>query len=248
MRLAIITDIHEDIISLKEALRKIERFRCDEIVCLGDISGFSLPYYNYYPTRNAHECLSLIRSVCSIVLLGNHDIHAAGIIPEHCNFFEFPDNWYQLDYHQRHKLGNDTLWLHEENDLNPLYKGDDLEYLRSLPEYHVMQLPERNILLTHYVYPNTSGLKKEFYTYGDEFDQHFNFMAEMDCTISFTGHVHIRGFFTANGRRFKQHRYKELTLKSDPVCIGLPPITRLNNRSGFCIFDTDSNSMKVIKI
>lgn len=248
MRLAIITDIHEDLTSLKEALRKIEFHKCDEIICLGDISGFSVPYYTYLHTRNAHECLSLVRSNCKIVLLGNHDIHAASITPKHCTFFDFPQNWYELNYHQRHELGNDTLWLHEENDLNPLYKNDDLAYLRSLPEYAVLKTHECNILLMHYVYPNISGLKKEFYTYGDEFQQHYNFMDQLDCTISFTGHAHVKGFFVATPNKFKQYKYKSLKLKSYPVCIGLPPITSLNKRNGFCIFDTDAMSIKVIKL
>jgi len=248
MKLAIITDIHEDINNLKEALRKIENYKCDEIVCLGDISGFSVPYYTYLQTRNAHECLSLIRSNCKIVLLGNHDIHAASIIPKNCTFFDFPKNWYQLNYHQRHELGNDTLWLHEENDLNPLYKEEDLEYLRSLPEYKIIETPGQNILLTHYIYPNISGLKKEFYTNRDEFQQHFQFMNQMECSISFSGHSHPRGFFKATPEKFKQYRYKSMKLKSEPVCIGLPPITSLKNRSGFCIFDVDALSINVIKL
>ena len=248
MKLAIITDIHEDITSLKEALRQIEKHQCDEIICLGDISGFSVPYYTYLNSRNAHECLALVRSTCKIVLLGNHDIHAARIIPKNCTFFDFPDNWYELNYHQRHVLGNDTLWLHEENDLNPLYKDDDLDFLRSLPEYSVMIIPEVNVLFTHYVYPNISGLKKEFYTYRDEFRKHYDFMQQMECSISFTGHAHVKGFFVATPNKFKQYKYKNLQLKSSPMCIGLPPITSLNKRNGFCIFDTDEMSIKVIKL
>ena len=248
MKIAIITDIHEDIISLKEALRKIEKIKCDEIICLGDISGFSVPYYNYIQTRNAHECLSLIRSNCKIIILGNHDIHAANIIPENCTFFEFPENWYQLDYHERHRLGNSTLWLHEENDLNPLYKADDLKYLKTLPEYSVLKTSEINILFTHYVYPNISGLKKEFYTYRDEFQQHFQFMNSMGCMVSFTGHSHIKGFFAASRKKLKEYRFKGLKLKPEPVCIGIPPITGHKKGNGFCVFDLKDLSIQVIKL
>jgi predicted phosphodiesterase len=248
MRLAIISDIHEDLISLQATLRAIEKLNCEEIICLGDISGYSIPYYNYLDRRNAHACLSLVRSNCKIVILGNHDIHAGSILPSHCSFFDFPENWYQLNYHQRHKLANNTLWLHEENDLNPLYKEDDLEYLRTLPEYAVMEANGRNILFTHYVYPNISGLKKEFYTYRDEFNQHFDYMDSLNCTVSFTGHTHVRGFFAATKQRFKQYRYKRYRLKDEPVCFGIPPVTNANKRNGFCIFDADNASIKVIKL
>ncbi len=248
MKFAIITDIHEDIISLTEAFRQIEKHKCDEIICLGDISGFSIPYYKNLDSRDAHACLSLIRSICKYVILGNHDIHAADIIPKNCSFFNFPENWYELNYHQRHKLANDTLWLHEENDLNPLYKADDLQYLRSLPEYSVLKTPGFNILLTHYVYPNISGLKKEFYTYHDEFRQHFQFMNSMDCTISFTGHSHVKGFFSATLDHYKQYRYRNLKLKPGPACIGIPPITGNNKRNGFCIFDSNDLIVQVIKL
>jgi predicted phosphodiesterase len=248
MKIAIITDIHEDLLSLQEAFRQIEKQKCDEIVCLGDISGYSIPYYNYLNRRNAHACLSMVRSNCRTVILGNHDIHAASIIPKHCNFFDFPDNWYQLNYHQRHQMANNTLWLHEENDLNPLYKDDDLEYLGSLPEYAIVKTPEQNILFTHYIYPNISGLKREFYTYKDEFSQHFEYMDSVDCSVSFTGHTHVKGFFVATMKKYKQYRYKRFDFKDKPVCVGIPPITSLNKRNGFCIFDVDNASIKVIKL
>ena len=162
MRLAIISDIHEDLISLQAALRAIEKFSCEEIICLGDISGYSVPYYDYLHSRNAHECLSLIRANCSTVILGNHDIHAASIIPKHCNFFNFPDNWYQLNYHQRHQMANNTLWLHEENDLNALYKEDDLEYLRSLPGYRLWKQMGTRFYLPIMFIPIFPDLKKSF--------------------------------------------------------------------------------------
>ena len=248
MRIAIITDIHEDLISLQAALRAIERYRCEKIVCLGDISGYSIPYYNYLQTRNAHECLRLIRENCELVVLGNHDIHAASIIPKHCTFFDFPDNWYDLNYHQRHLLANNTLWLHEENDLDPLYKEEDLDYLRSLPEFVKIEESGLKILLTHYAFPNISGLKKEFYTYSDEYTQHFEFMNLLDCTISFTGHAHVKGFSLALPKKFKQYRYKDINLKKTPSCIGIPPITSLNKRNGFCIFDLNKMRISVVKL
>lgn len=248
MRLAIISDVHEDLNSLQAVLRAIEKFSCEEIICLGDISGYSVPYYDYLQTRNAHECLSLVRANCSTVILGNHDIHAASIIPKCNTSFKYPEDWYQLSYQERRVLANDKLWLHEENDLDPLYKEGDIEYLKSLPEFAHKEYGGIKTLLTHYVYPNISGLRKEFYTYTDEFKKHFDYMNKMDRQISFTGHAHVKGFFVATNRKFKQYRYRSLALNRFPCCIGIPPVTSLNKRNGFCIFDTDEMSIKVVKL
>lgn len=247
MRIAIITDIHEDVISLQNAFRKIEKAKCDEIVCLGDISGFS-HHYHFHSSRNAHECLRLVRSNCQHIILGNHDIHAAKIIPENCTFFNYPKNWYELDYHDRQERAGHILWLHEEDDLDPLYKQSDIEYLRYLPQYTVLKLNGYNVLFSHYIFPNISGLKREFYTYGNEFNQHFDFMESLECTYSFTGHSHTKGFFTATRNKYREYKYKAAEVKKEPICIGIPPISNQRNRSGFCIFDSKDMLVQVVKV
>jgi len=82
MRLAILSDIHEDFERLQLAFKKIDRKGCDSSICLGDISGYSDLHYNYPKKRNASACLDLIREKCDIIVPGNHDLHAAGKIPE----------------------------------------------------------------------------------------------------------------------------------------------------------------------
>jgi len=249
MRLAIITDIHEDLVSLKNALRKIDKMKCDEIICLGDISGFSAMYYNYLESRNAHECLRLLRENCSTILLGNHDIHAGKIIPEISDFFQYPDNWYDIDYHDRQELGGRILWLHEEDDLDPLYKQSDITFLKSLKQISIKDVNAFNILFSHYIHPNTSGLKREFYSYRDEFNQHFDYMLNHDCMVSFTGHAHTNGCFLATKRKFKEFGYKKFEISfQEPICIGIPPITGQRKRSGFCIFDTEQMLVNIVRV
>ena len=149
MRLAIISDIHEDILSLKKIISRIEKSGYDQLICLGDISGFSIPYYKYRKTRNAHECLSLLREKNCLIIPGNHDFHAARIIPRNSSVFDFPENWFDLDTRQQSVLAGDEIWLHEEGDLKPHYTPEDLEYLRSLPEYDVLKKNGMNILFSH---------------------------------------------------------------------------------------------------
>jgi len=247
VRLAIISDIHEDILNLRKILKKIEKAGYDQFICLGDISGFSIPFYKYRKSRNAGDCLSLVREKCNIVIPGNHDLHAARKIPKHSAIFDFPSNWYDLDFYQKSQMVNGELWLHEKEDLDPLYSPDDIEYIRSLPEYQLIPTQKGNVLFSHYVYPNLSGFKKGFYHKEKEFRQHFEFMKEKNCLISFTGHAHVRGFYTVSNDHFRHYGYKNLRLKKFPVCIGIHPVTRHKNRSGFCIFDVHHSMVKAVK-
>jgi predicted phosphodiesterase len=247
MRIALVTDIHEDIISLENAFRIIEKSKVDEIICLGDISGFSVPSYSYQRERNAHKCLKLLKDNCKTIILGNHDIHAGKIIPKRCSFFDYPEDWYKLGYFKRKELAKGILWLHEECDLDPLYFEEDIEYLNSLPEIDTFDIPEHKILLSHYIYPNISGLKREFYTYQDEFRQHFEYMRQSNCAISFTGHAHTKGVFIVDERKYRQIKKGKFILDKLPVCIGIPPITRGRKTSGFCIFDSDEMSVQSVK-
>jgi predicted phosphodiesterase len=248
MRIAIISDIHEDIDSLRQVIRQLGKSGYDRLVCLGDISGFSVPYYSYHATRNAHACLSLLREADAVIVPGNHDYHAARMLPQHSPAFIFPREWYDLEYSHRKALSNDTIWMHEENDLDPLYTNGDVEYLRSLPEYHVMDdAGDHRILFSHYVLPNMAGFVKGFFTGPGEFEKHFGFMASLGCTISFTGHAHVNGCYMVYSGQYRQYRYGRRRLNVFPVCVGIPPVTRNKNRSGFCIFDAAGPVLRVVR-
>jgi predicted phosphodiesterase len=248
MRIAIISDIHEDIESLRKVVHRIEKTGFDRLVCLGDISGFSVPFYHYHADRRAHDCLSLLREKSAVIVPGNHDYHAARMLPKHSPAFGFPADWYEMEYSERKALSNNEIWLHEENDLDPLYTKEDIRYLRTLSDYHVMKdAGDRGILFSHFVWPNMAGFVKSFSTEPEEFSQHFDFMAELGCTISFTGHAHVRGWNMAIPRYFRYYRYGRRRLSAFPVCVGIPPATRHKNRSGFCIFDAGRSLLRVVR-
>ena len=247
MRLAIISDIHEDIISLRRILDRIGRQGIDYLVCLGDVSGFSTPYYRYHAARNAHECLSLLRERQAIILPGNHDFHASKRIPAESDVFDFPDDWYEMDVKDIQEMTRGALWIHGMDDLDSLYLRSDVEFLRALPVYRVLETGSRPILLSHYVYPNLSGFKKGFYFLESDFHSHFRFMKEKGCDISFTGHTHVRGFYTATMRRFRHYGYRSLKIGEFPVCVGIMPVSRHKRRSGFCIFDTERSVLTAVK-
>ena len=229
MRLAILSDIHEDNENLLKIVEKAEARGFDKLICLGDISGFSLPYYKYGKSRNASACLALLREKCDIIIAGNHDLHAAGIDPE------LPDN-----------LKGQETWQHEL-DLDPGYSEEDVSFLAALPFYDILTTPAGNILFSHYVYPNLSGKVKGFYYREKEFREHFTFMQEHNCSLSFTGHAHPRGFYRVDSQGFKHYRYRGIKITSFPALIGIPHVTRHEHRSSFCIFDTNSLRLQVFR-
>ena len=64
MRLAIISDIHSNLIALEKALEIISGRQVDAVVCLGDMIGYG---------ANPNECIELVRKTTPHILLGNHD-------------------------------------------------------------------------------------------------------------------------------------------------------------------------------
>jgi predicted phosphodiesterase len=229
VRLAILSDIHEDYLNLKEMVRVAEAKGFDKLVCLGDISGFSLPYYDYEEDRNAPACLALMREKCDLIIAGNHDYHAAGIVPD------IPDLLQDMD-----------PWPHEQ-DMDPGYSDEEISFLSSLPSHVILPSPVGNILLSHYVYPNLSGFMKGFYEGAKDFDKHFEFMRELACSLCFIGHSHPWGAYTVYPTGLKHIPNRHFKIRTIPTIIGIPSVTRNGHRSSFCIFDTESRRLKVLR-
>ena len=238
MRLAFISDIHEDYITLKRILLKAESRGYDKLICLGDISGFSRTFYKYMAYRDAPACLKLVRERCDYMIPGNHDLHAARKTPVLSDVFDFPGNWYDLEPGKRLQMSEDKLWPHDE-DLDPGYNEEAVDFLGSLPEYEIIETPKYQIMLSHYAYPNLSGFKKGFYSWEKEFSEHFALMEKQQCSLCFTGHAHPRGYYVVTKNQFRQYRLRSHRIRAFPAIIGIPPVTRHKHRSGFCIFDTD---------
>jgi predicted phosphodiesterase len=246
MRLVILSDIHEDYIYLKKILQKIQSKGYDMLICLGDITGFSLPFYRYKKSRSAVSSLQLLRENCDVIISGNHDMHAASRIPIHSDVFDFPSSWYEMDLEHRSRLSKNEIWLHE-SDLDPDYSGEDLQYLRSLPEFALVDGGDYKILLSHYAYPNLSGFRKMFYTWERDFKAHFDFMNQHQCSLSFTGHAHPRGYYMVTPTSYRHKYARKHKVSKLPAIIGIPPVTRHRMRSSFCIFDTSSRVLQLIK-
>ncbi len=241
MRIAVISDIHEDLYHLQQAIRKIKRLKCDKIVCLGDISGFSVPHYTYLQTRNASECLKLVKESCDIIVIGNHDLYAAKMIPHDSHYFSYPDNWYDLDYRQKLMASKGKVWLYMKDELDPCYTYDDIAFIRSLPLKASLKIDKHTLFFSHYIFPNISGDAAVFLDQQENgLAMHLSYMQENEYQIAFSGHTHFPGLYIVMKERIIQKSFKMEMIKKNPSLVFVPAIARGRNRSGFIIFDTET--------
>jgi len=103
LKYAIVSDIHANLEAFEAVLERIEKEKCDEIFCLGDIVGYG---------ANPRECLELVRKHEMTTIAGNHDFACIG--KTNINYF----NTYAKEA---------TLWTRE------VTTEDDKQFLHELP-------------------------------------------------------------------------------------------------------------------
>jgi len=243
MKYGIISDIHEDIVNLKLALRKIEKVGCDEIMCLGDISGYSARNHFFHDERNASECLRLVRENCSIIVAGNHDLHAARRLPGIKSNFDYPVDWYFNDFKTKKKLSSGKVWLYDDDELDPLYTIEEREYIKKIPEFFVLNHNDNKILLSHFIHPNLTGSSRIFYSLNEEFDKHKSFMKEKGCTYAFAGHRHYLGLYVSSRDKIFRKGFNRKYSLGELDCVLVPSIVRNKFHNGFCIFDNKNKTV-----
>ena len=250
MKVGIITDIHENVEMLTEALRLAGHLKCDELVCLGDITGFDRRFYKN-DKRSARACLELVRSNCRWVVAGNHDLHAASRIPSHSDGFIYPGNWFTMSPTERKKLAGGKVWCYEfdePNDLDP----EDIELLNSLPEYIITKIKGINCLFSHYTFPDFTGSTTQYVEKNSQLRSLWDYMKNNKIQISFTGHTHnmFAGFAYRNPGLFLKAIHSvpgnSFNLGNEMVVIGLPPLTGDKGRTGFSIVDFETMKMEIV--
>src|SRR5947209_13774786 len=101
MRIAVISDIHGDLDSLRSVLTAIDRAATDQIWCLGDIVGLGA-------TAPA-EVVDLVRDRCALALAGNHDRWVTGQLS--LSMLPRPSQRAQLQWQHRVLSNEQLAWL-----------------------------------------------------------------------------------------------------------------------------------------
>ena len=248
MIIGIISDIHEDIIRLKQSITILEKRNVDEIICLGDIVGFSVPYYNYLTSRDSNEVIDILRKNCSDIVIGNHDLYAIKRIPLNRTFFNYNENWYQLDFKKRKELSNGKLFLYEDNELSSLLTAANIDYLCSLPEYIVKPCGDHKILLTHYAFPDCTGSSTFVVKHEVELSEHFNFMERQNCLYGFSGNDHFEGFKVYTQYDVREYSFEKYELPNERVWVHGPTVSEGTFDNGIMIYDSGQRLLEAIPL
>ncbi|MBR9976562.1 MAG: metallophosphoesterase family protein [Bacteroidetes bacterium] len=248
MRIGFLSDIHEDVESLRAAIAELERRGCDQLVCLGDIVGFTLPFMRYIRTRDANRCLEMVRDQCVAVVAGNHDLYAVRRTPEYNAGFPYRENWYELDYDVRARLSKNRIWLYEDSELPPFLTPASSEYLRSLPEYIVMTIDDIPFFFSHFHYPDLSGSRIDSLKKARELWPHFRFMTEQDCLIGCSGHGHPEGYARSDLRLLRFHPFGSYQVERTQQWIVCPCVANTTRANGVMVFDTRAFVIEAIPL
>ncbi len=242
MKTGVITDIHEDLISLKKSMEIFENQNCDELICLGDIVGFDPNYHTHSDGRNASECIHIIKQNCKYIVAGNHDIYA---LDRHR--LEFDDLNNQIDYeHLKYNAKYDSL---NYNDL-PVknFTVKDYEFIENLDTSLIIGFGGFIVSISHSVFPDLTGKSLIRQNNPWEFKSHFEYLKQNHCDFSIGGHLHPKGLIKANIDSIQLYNFGIKHFDSNLCHFSLPNLVSTNGTSGVSIIDFNNFSIEAIQI
>lgn len=248
MKMAFLSDIHEDVCNLRLALQKCEQSGIDQIVCLGDIVGYSLPYYSFMKERDANQVIDIIRSNCKHTVIGNHDLFAIRKMPSYLEAEKKYRNWYDRDFEDRKMASNNKLFLYEENELHTLVNKKNISYLESLPEYAFVEADSERILLSHYAFPDSTGCMTIEIRSHTQLSEHFAFMGRHEASLSFSGNDHLNGFQSYSPQTGSTWGFERVICDRSPLWTHGPAIARGTTPTGFLTFDTRTRELEAVLV
>ena len=167
MKYAIISDIHGNILALKEAMKLIEEEKVEKIICLGDIIGIG--------TRS-EECVEFIRQYENklIAVRGNHEDRCLFGVPE-------------FIHEGKHKMSEEDMaqeyWIQDH------ISDESKDFLRKLPQEIEMEIEGIKFVITHY--PSKEDMTYMPFRYFPVKEELFDLFKKYDeATIYLYGHTH----------------------------------------------------------
>ena len=249
MKLGFLAGIHEDIVRLQQAVDVLRQAGCELTACLGDIVGYSVPYYGFLKSRDAHQSVQVVQKQCRYVVAGNHDLYAVRKISSQRGVFDYPPNWYSLDWATRRRLAQGRVWLYEE-ELPAELTPEDEAYLRVLPEFLAVKVDGLGLMLSHYAYPDLLGDSTTFDPSEPErLARHLRFIEDHGCSIGLSGHEGYNGMVVSTSTERREVGFSICALpQEEPVWIQGPWVANGTYANGVLVLDTTRREIESIPL
>jgi len=150
-RIALISDIHGNLLALRRVLHDIHARGVDQIACLGDVATLG---------PHPSEVLALVRQSCDFFILGNHDE-------------------YLLDATSMEQHTTSPLVLASVDQCRSLLGEGEVEFVRSFAERVTLPLGRDRSLLLFHGSPQSNNCDLVSETPAEELDRHLRGHAEV---------------------------------------------------------------------
>ncbi len=243
MRIALITDIHEDAEKLEKALYLLEIDGYDKLICLGDITGYSKGFNMHQ--ADALKCIELLKDRSADCVIGNHDLNNCRRLPSYSRRIGIKD-WYQLDPALRKKQYQNRFWLYEDEQAAVLHHAESA-FLNSLPESLVVETKEVKIMISHFLEPDICGISTRFPASFIGWSRHLSLMDKMNCKLAFVGHAHPPGVAVNGLFWWRNPSTKPFSVPGGKRIVICPPlVSNSQNPSSCIIFDSSKYEINTI--
>ncbi|MFH1856324.1 MAG: metallophosphoesterase family protein [Candidatus Omnitrophota bacterium] len=213
MRYAIFADVHSNIEAMEAVENTLKNKNIDEYFCLGDIVG-----YGAKPSL----CISKVKSLCSVIVAGNHDWAVAGKF--NINYFNIYAKeavlWTRLNITEAEKdfLGSLPL-VYQRDDFSlvhsTLISPEDFDYVLDIPAA----------------------------------EENFKFQKTKFCFIS---HSHAPEIYIADQNYVFREKTKKINIKeNNKYLINIGSVGQPRDKdpkAAYCIFDTQEETVSIERV
>lgn len=245
MRIAIITDIHEDADRLVNALELLDSEGYDQLICLGDVTGYSYGYNQH--RADAEKCIQLLRNKGALVVTGNHDLHTCKKLPSYHKEYGLDELWYNMDLKIKKSKVYRKFWLYED-ETTSCHSTENLDFLAELPEWLTVDTDEGRIMFSHFLVPDICGITRRFPATLFGWGKHKAFMKTQKCRLAFIGHAHPSGVAVTGSIGWMNPSNTVYRLPEDDRIIICPALVSSQISSACLIFDSSKNEIRTIVV
>ncbi|MCP4502148.1 MAG: metallophosphoesterase family protein [Deltaproteobacteria bacterium] len=214
MRYGIISDIHGNIEALEQSLAALKKESIDQYVSLGDVVGYG---------ANPEECSQIVRELCEVSILGNHDAAVCGRM-DYSYYYDAARN--ALDWCREQVSEQTTEWL-KERPYN--VRVDNVEFCHGSP-----------ICPEEFEYIFTREKAKELIPHRESL-----------ARVTFIGHSHLTRSFAVGEEEAYNVRGPAFTLRDEyryvitAGSVGQP--RDYDPRSCCCVYDSETQEFRYIR-